>query len=80
MNPSLKLAHYVVNTNKIAEIRDWYCTVLNAEVVFKTDMMCFITYDAEHVQAEVLYVAQLTISTIALIRHWALCLFCLYQH
>tara|TARA_R110002072_G_C7923380_1_gene531188 strand:+ start:218 stop:367 length:150 start_codon:yes stop_codon:yes gene_type:complete len=48
MNPSLKLAHCVVNTNKISEMHDWYCTVLNAEVVFKSDMMCFFTYDADH--------------------------------
>ena len=48
MNPSLKLAHYVVNTNKIVKMRDWYSTVLNAEVVFENDMMCFITYDDEH--------------------------------
>mgnify|MGYP006089233623 FL=1 len=48
MNPSLKLAHYVVNTNKVVKMRDWYSTVLNAEVVFENDMMCFITYDDEH--------------------------------
>ena len=48
MNPLLKLAHYVVNTNKVVKMRDWYSTVLNAEVVFENDMMCFITYDDEH--------------------------------
>ena len=48
MNHSLQLAHYVVNTNNIAAMRDWYCTVLGAEVVFENDMMCFITYDDEH--------------------------------
>lgn len=48
MNRSLKLAHYVVNTNNITAMRDWYCTVLDAEVVFENDMMCFITYDDEH--------------------------------
>lgn len=43
-----KLAHFVLQTNRLAEMRDWYCTVLNATVVFENPGMCFLTFDEEH--------------------------------
>ncbi len=43
-----KLAHVVLQTNRIAEMRDWYCTVLGAHVVHDAGRLCFITYDDEH--------------------------------
>lgn len=46
--PPTKLAHVVFQTNRVAEMRDWYCTVLGAEVIYEDDRLCFITYDDEH--------------------------------
>lgn len=47
--PPAKLAHVVLRTrDKFAEMRDWYKTVLCAEVIHDTGGICFITYDDEH--------------------------------
>jgi catechol-2,3-dioxygenase len=46
--PPTKLAHLVFQTNRIPEMRDWYCAVLGAHVVYENDRLCFITYDDEH--------------------------------
>ena len=43
-----KFAHVVINTNRLTEMRDWYCAVLDAHVVYENEMVCFITYDDEH--------------------------------
>ena len=43
-----KMSHLVLNTNRMAAMRDWYCTVLGAEVVQETPRICFISYDEEH--------------------------------
>ncbi len=43
-----KLSHLVLNTNRLAEMRDWYCKVLGAEVVQQNSRICFIAYDEEH--------------------------------
>ena len=40
--------HVVLQTNRLAEMKDWYCTVLGARVVFENEMLCFLTYDDEH--------------------------------
>lgn len=48
MTATPKFAHAVMMTNRLAEMRDWYCTVLDAHVVFENEMLCFITYDDEH--------------------------------
>ncbi len=48
MAPPLKLAHIVWKTSQVAVMRDWYCNVLEAHVVFENDLLCFITYDDEH--------------------------------
>lgn len=43
-----KFAHAVLMTNRLAAMRDWYCTVLDAHVVYENPMLCFITFDDEH--------------------------------
>lgn len=43
-----KFAHFVLMTNRMAEMRDWYCTVLDAHVVYEDEALCFVTFDEEH--------------------------------
>lgn len=43
-----KLAHAVLMTNRVAAMRDWYCALLDAEVVYENPLLCFITCDEEH--------------------------------
>ena len=43
-----KFAHAVLMTNRRDAMRDWYCAVLDAHVVYEDPMICFITYDEEH--------------------------------
>ena len=46
--PPTKLAHLVYQTNRMAEMRDWYCAVLDARVIYEDERLCFVTYDDEH--------------------------------
>ena len=46
--PPTKLAHFVLQTNQIPRMRDWYCATLQAEVVHEDAHLCFVTYDDEH--------------------------------
>ena len=48
MASPIKLAHVVFRTGRLAEMRDWCCTVLEARVAFSNDFVAFITYDDEH--------------------------------
>ncbi|GAA3311110.1 VOC family protein, partial [Streptomyces cinereospinus] len=43
-----KFAHVVFQTSQPAEMRDWYCAVLDGHTVFQDDALCFITFDEEH--------------------------------
>jgi len=43
-----KLSHIVLQTNRREQMRDWYCTVLGAEVLFENKFICFVSYDDEH--------------------------------
>lgn len=43
-----KFAHVVLQTSQKAQMRDWYCTVLDAHVVFENELLCFLTFDEEH--------------------------------
>jgi catechol-2,3-dioxygenase len=43
-----KLAHVVLWSRKVQEMRDWYIKVLGAEVVFENAGGAFLTYDDEH--------------------------------
>ena len=46
--PPSKLAHVVYQTNRMAEMRDWYATVLDGHVIYENPHLCFVTYDEEH--------------------------------
>ena len=46
--PPTKLAHLVYQTNRMAEMRDWYCAVLGAHVIYENKHLSFATYDDEH--------------------------------
>ncbi|WP_416985968.1 VOC family protein [Streptomyces sp. T028] len=48
MSSTPKFAHVVLQTSQLAEMRDWYCTVLDAHVVFEGHGLCFMTFDEEH--------------------------------
>jgi catechol-2,3-dioxygenase len=48
MASDLKLAHVVLQTSRLAEMRDFYGRVLGAHVVFETDESCLMTFDEEH--------------------------------
>ena len=43
-----KLSHLVLQTNRRDAMRDWYCTVLGAEVLHENKFICFVSYDDEH--------------------------------
>ncbi len=43
--PPTKLAHVVFQTNRMAEMRDWYCAVLGGHVIYENDHLSFVTYD-----------------------------------
>lgn len=43
-----KLSHIVLQTNRRAEMRDWYCLVLGARVLHENQFICFVSYDDEH--------------------------------
>jgi catechol 2,3-dioxygenase-like lactoylglutathione lyase family enzyme len=46
--PPTKLAHVVFQTNRMAQMRDWYCSVLGGHVIYENPHLCFVTYDDEH--------------------------------
>lgn len=48
MSVTPRLAHIVLNTNRLAQMRDWYCSVLGAHVVHENPGLCFLTFDDEH--------------------------------
>lgn len=48
MTAPSRLAHIVFRTNQMAAMREWYCTVLEAHLVFGNDRIAFLTYDEEH--------------------------------
>jgi catechol 2,3-dioxygenase-like lactoylglutathione lyase family enzyme len=41
-----KLAHIVLQTNRLQEMRDWYCRLLDARVVYENPVMVFLTINA----------------------------------
>ena len=47
VSPSL-FAHFVLRTSNRPALVEWYCSVLNAHLVFENDFISFITYDDEH--------------------------------
>ncbi|MFF3755343.1 VOC family protein [Streptomyces sp. NPDC002018] len=43
-----KLSHVVLQTNRLPEMRDWYCRLLGAHPVFENELLAFLAYDDEH--------------------------------
>lgn len=43
-----KFAHVALRTAQKNALRDWYCTVLGADVPHEDDAFCFLSYDEEH--------------------------------
>jgi catechol-2,3-dioxygenase len=48
MPAPIKLAHVVFQTNRIPELRDFWCGLLEGKVQFENEATCFICYDEEH--------------------------------
>jgi catechol-2,3-dioxygenase len=48
MASPIKLSHVVLQTNQPHRLREWYCSVLGAEIVHENDFISFISYDDEH--------------------------------
>jgi catechol-2,3-dioxygenase len=48
MASPIKLSHIVLQTTRPRALREWYCTVLDAEIVHENDFISFISYDDEH--------------------------------
>lgn len=50
-----KFAHIVFQTAQPEAMRDWYCTVLDAHVVYQDETLSFMTYDEEHHRVALLH-------------------------
>jgi catechol-2,3-dioxygenase len=48
MTSTPKFAHVVLQTSRLDEMRNWYCTVLDGHVVFEGHGLSFVTFDEEH--------------------------------
>ncbi|TDD42468.1 biphenyl 2,3-dioxygenase [Saccharopolyspora elongata] len=48
MASPVKLAHIVLRTNRLQQMKDWYVRVLEGRVAFANDQLAFMTYDDEH--------------------------------
>jgi catechol-2,3-dioxygenase len=60
MTSPVKLSHLVLQTNRIAALRDWYVAVLGGEIVHENPNICFISYDEEHHRIALLNFGPLT--------------------
>jgi catechol-2,3-dioxygenase len=49
-------AHVVLRTSNYDKMIEWYRSLLNAEIVFRNDQLCFMTYDEEHHRVAILHV------------------------
>jgi catechol-2,3-dioxygenase len=41
-------AHVVYQTSQVAEMKKWYCDLLDGHVVYEGQGLCFLTHDEEH--------------------------------
>jgi catechol-2,3-dioxygenase len=48
MSTPIKLAHVVLQTNRVPELRDFYRVLLNAQVEAEVGPLCLLAYDEEH--------------------------------
>lgn len=46
--PPQRLAHIVLRTSRLADMVEWYRSVLGAEPAFQNEILAFLTYDEEH--------------------------------
>lgn len=44
----IQLAHLVLKTKKMPEMKDFYSNLLNAKIAFENEFSCFFRYDDEH--------------------------------
>lgn len=51
----VKLSHVVCLTSQLDAMRNWYLTVLNAQVAFESPQLCFLRYDDEHHRIGLIY-------------------------
>jgi catechol-2,3-dioxygenase len=50
-----KFAHIVFQTANPQEMRNWYCTVLDAHIVYQDETLSFLTFDEEHHRVALLH-------------------------
>jgi catechol-2,3-dioxygenase len=43
-----RIAHFVIRTNRFAEMRDWYVAFFRAQILFDDGRNAFLTFDEEH--------------------------------
>ena len=55
MSASPKFAHVVFRTGQPQAMRDWYCDLLEAHVVYEDEALTFMTYDDEHHRVALLH-------------------------
>ena len=48
MSAKARLAHIVLMTRQLPQMREWYSKVLGAHVVYENPVLCFLTFDEEH--------------------------------
>jgi catechol-2,3-dioxygenase len=48
MAAPIKIAHIVLQTNNSKALQEWYCTVLDGEMVHDAGFISFMSYDDEH--------------------------------
>lgn len=54
--PTPKFAHVVFQTSQPDAMRDWYCSLLDAHVVYAGHGLTFITFDEEHHRIALAYI------------------------
>lgn len=54
-----KFAHVVFQTSQPEAMREWYCSLLNAHVVYEGHGLTFITFDDEHHRIALAYIPDL---------------------
>ncbi len=52
-------AHVVFQTSNLDGMRDWYCTLLDAHVVYEGHGLSFLTFDDEHHRIALAYIPDL---------------------
>ena len=48
MASPIRISHIVLQTNNPKALQDWYCTVLEGEMVHDAGLISFMSYDDEH--------------------------------